>query len=138
MYITENEAKASALSERSKNMTDSDIYSKALARYRAAAGKNTIFNNDDVIIFLEKEINYYREKIESMKQHIENMEFLRHTKHPEEKRITRAEFKAAVGAAFNDFANDPKTEGMALVVITLAGMTFAEKMEEILFGKEEA
>ena len=45
-------------------MTDSDIYRKALARYRAVTHQNTVFN-EDVIIFLEKEIDRYREKIES-------------------------------------------------------------------------
>ena len=45
-------------------MTDSDIYRKALARYREATHENTVFK-DNVIVFLEKEIDRYREKIES-------------------------------------------------------------------------
>lgn len=56
---------------------------------------------------------------------------------PEEKRITRKEFQAAVAAAVDDIVNDPKTEGMAKFMIPLTGMTFAAKLEEILFGKEE-
>lgn len=56
---------------------------------------------------------------------------------PEEKRITREEFQAAVHAAVEDIVDDPKAEGMAKLMIPLTGMTFAAKMEEILFGKEE-
>lgn len=52
---------------------------------------------------------------------------------PEEKRINREEFQTAV----EDIANDPKTEGMAKLMIPLTGMAFAAKIEEILFGKEE-
>lgn len=48
-------------------MTDTDILRKALERYRNATGNNTAFK-DDVIIFLEKEIDSYREKIERMEQ----------------------------------------------------------------------
>lgn len=56
---------------------------------------------------------------------------------PEEKRITREEFKAAVHAAAEDIVNDPKAEGMEKLMIPLTGMMFVAKMEEILFGKEE-
>lgn len=56
---------------------------------------------------------------------------------PDEKRITRKEFQAAVAAAVEDIVDDPKTEGMAKFMIPLTGMTFAAKVEEILFGKEE-
>ena len=53
-------------------MTDTEILRKALERYRAATGENAVFK-DNVIVFLEKEIDRYREKIESMEQHIESM-----------------------------------------------------------------
>ena len=56
---------------------------------------------------------------------------------PEEKRITREEFKAAVSAASDYIVNDPEVKGMAKFMVPLTGMTFAAKMEEILFGKEE-
>lgn len=48
-------------------MTDTDILRKALERYRNATANNTAFK-DDVIVFLEKEIDSYREKIERMEQ----------------------------------------------------------------------
>ena len=54
-----------------------------------------------------------------------------------EKRITREEFTAAVHAVISDMANDPALDGMARFIIPLTGMTFASKMEEILFGKKE-
>lgn len=56
---------------------------------------------------------------------------------PEEKRITRKEFQAAVAAAVRDIAVDPTIEGMEKIMIPIMGMTFAAKVEEILFGKEE-
>lgn len=56
---------------------------------------------------------------------------------PEEKRITREEFQAAVHAAIKDIVDDPNAEGIAKFMIPLTGMTFAAIMEEILFGKEE-
>lgn len=46
-------------------MTDSDIYRKALERYSAETHQNTVIN-DDVIIFLEKEIDRYRDRIQHM------------------------------------------------------------------------
>lgn len=48
-------------------MTDTDILRKALERYRNATANNTAFK-DDVIVFLEKEIDSYREKIKRMEQ----------------------------------------------------------------------
>lgn len=50
-------------------MTDTDILKKAMARYRSTTHDNMAFK-DDVIVFLEKEIDQYREKIERMKMHI--------------------------------------------------------------------
>jgi hypothetical protein len=56
---------------------------------------------------------------------------------PDEKKITRKEFQAAVSAASDYIVNDPEVEGMAKFMFPLTGMMFAAKMEEILFGKEE-
>lgn len=53
-------------------MTDTDILRKAMARYRNATGSNTTFK-DDVIVFLEKEIDQYREKLERMENNVERM-----------------------------------------------------------------
>lgn len=49
-------------------MTDSEILRKALDRYRSATHGNTAYR-DDVIVFLEKEIDSYRDKI----AHMENL-----------------------------------------------------------------
>lgn len=56
-------------------MTDTDILRKALERYRNATANNTAFK-DDVIVFLEKEIDSYREKIERMEQLEDNVQIL--------------------------------------------------------------
>lgn len=53
-------------------MTDSDIYRKALARYRAATGENTVFK-DNVIIFLEKEIDRYKGIIQRMENNVDQV-----------------------------------------------------------------
>lgn len=53
-------------------MTDTDILRKALKRYRNATANNTAFK-DDVIVFLEKEIDQYREKLELMENNVESM-----------------------------------------------------------------
>lgn len=55
-------------------MTDTDILRKALERYRNATANNTAFK-DDVIVFLEKEIDQYREKLEDMECDIERMKY---------------------------------------------------------------
>lgn len=67
-----------------------------------------------------------------------NIDFLERAPRPDEKRITREEFKTAVRAVIEDMAKDDKLEGMAAFVVPLTGMMFADKMEEKLFGKEEA
>lgn len=54
-------------------MTDSDIYRKALARYRAATGENTVFNKDNVIVFLEKEIDRYKGIIQRMENNVDQL-----------------------------------------------------------------
>lgn len=53
-------------------MTDTEILRKALERYRNATANNTAFK-DDVIVFLEKEIDSYREKLERMENNVERM-----------------------------------------------------------------
>lgn len=53
-------------------MTDTDILRKALERYRNATANNTAFK-DDVIVFLEKEIDKYRERLELMENNVESM-----------------------------------------------------------------
>lgn len=67
-----------------------------------------------------------------------NMDFLERAPLPDEKKITREDFQRAVREVVEDMANDDKLEGMAAFVVPLTGMTFANKMEEKLFGKEEA
>ena len=66
-----------------------------------------------------------------------DMEFVRRAPQPEEKRINREEFQAAVHAAVENIMNDPKIEGMGKILVPMVGMTFAGQMEEILFGKKE-
>lgn len=66
-----------------------------------------------------------------------HMEFVGRAPQPEEKRITREEFEAAVHAAVEKLVDDPKVEGMAKFLIPTIGMTFACQMEEILFVKKE-
>lgn len=51
-------------------MTDSEILRKALDRYRSATHKPTEFR-DDVIVFLEKEIDRYRDIIQHMEYNVE-------------------------------------------------------------------
>lgn len=53
-------------------MTDTDILRKALARYRAATGENTVFK-DDVIVFLEKEIDRYSGAFRHMEYNVKCM-----------------------------------------------------------------
>lgn len=67
-----------------------------------------------------------------------NMDFLERAPQPDEKKIIREDFKTAVRAVIEDMAADEKLEGMAAFVVPLTGMMFADKMEEKLFGKEEA
>jgi hypothetical protein len=66
-----------------------------------------------------------------------HMEFLGRAPQPEEKRVTREEFRMAVSAAVDKLVSDPKVEGMAKFLIPTIGITFACQMEEILFGKKE-
>lgn len=67
-----------------------------------------------------------------------NMDFLERAPLPDEKKITREDFKTAVRDVVEDMAKDDKLEAMAAFVVPLTGMMFAGKMEEKLFGKEEA
>lgn len=67
-----------------------------------------------------------------------NMDFLERAPQPNEKTITREEYKTAVRAVIEDMAKDDKIEGMAAFVLPFTGMMFAGKVEEKLFGKEEA
>lgn len=53
-------------------MTNTDILRKALARYRAATGENTVFK-DDVIVFLEKEIDRYSGAFRHMEYNVKCM-----------------------------------------------------------------
>lgn len=55
-----------------------------------------------------------------------------------EKKVTREDFRKAGREVVEDMAKDDKLEGMAAFVVPLTGMMFADKMEEKLFGKEEA
>lgn len=67
-----------------------------------------------------------------------NMDFLERAPQLDEKRITREEYKTAVREVVEDMAKDDKLEGKAAFVVPPTGMMFADKMEEKLFGKEEA
>lgn len=66
-----------------------------------------------------------------------HMDFFERPPQPGEKMITRKEFHAAVQAAVENVASNPKVDSMAKVIYPLMGMTFAAEVEEILFGKKE-
>lgn len=56
-------------------MSDRELYLRVIDRYIASTkhDSNKPIDTFDVIVFLEKEINCYRETIENMKRHVENM-----------------------------------------------------------------
>lgn len=47
--------------------------------------------------------------------------------------INKAEFDKAKEKVADEFLNDPRLEGMSKMLMPLTGLTFAGKMEEILF-----
>ena len=56
----------------------------------------------------------------------------------DEKKITRKEFKEAIHKATEELMNDSSLKhGESKLLICMTGMTFASRMEEILFGKEK-
>ena len=57
----------------------------------------------------------------------------------EEKRISKAEFEAAVEQVMGDIIENPELDdgGMAKLIIPLIGMTFASQMKEILFSEDK-
>lgn len=55
----------------------------------------------------------------------------------EEKRITKAEFDAAVVATTDKMANDEHPEGMSKFLVPLTGTMFAKEMRDILFPEDE-
>lgn len=69
--------------------------------------------------FKEIESNYYKQ-VEK-----ENV--------PCEILINKAEFDKAKEKVADEFLNDPRLEGMSKMLMPLTGLTFAGKMEEILF-----
>ena len=55
----------------------------------------------------------------------------------EEKRITKAEFDAAVVATTDKMVNDERLEGMSKFIVPLTGTMFAKEMRDILFPDDE-
>lgn len=55
----------------------------------------------------------------------------------EEKKITKAEFDAAMVATTDKMANDERLEGMSKFMVPLTGTMFAREMRDILFPEDE-
>ena len=55
----------------------------------------------------------------------------------DEKRISKAEFDAAVNQVMNNLLEDPRLEGELKLMIPLTGMTFAGEMGKILFSEDK-
>ena len=53
-------------------MSDLELFNRAIARYKTATCKNG-FNFDEVISFLENEIEQYRETIKNLESYIEHL-----------------------------------------------------------------
>ena len=54
----------------------------------------------------------------------------------DERRITEAEFDAAVKQVMEELISNPKIEGMAKLMIPMTGHMFTDDMKKILFPKE--
>lgn len=54
----------------------------------------------------------------------------------DERRIDKAEFDAAKETILKEMMNDPDLDGMAKLLVPMTGVTFATKMEKILFPEE--
>lgn len=55
----------------------------------------------------------------------------------EEKRITKKEFDDAVVKAIDAVFDEKRLEGESRFMVSLSGMVFAKKIEEILFGENK-
>lgn len=54
-----------------------------------------------------------------------------------EKKTTKAEYDEAVKKAIQEVINDPDVKGEAKILISMAGMIFAQKVSSILFDSED-
>ena len=54
----------------------------------------------------------------------------------DERRISEAEFDAAVDQIMKKMIDEPKLEGMARLLVSMTGHMFTSEMKEILFPKE--
>ena len=122
-------------------MNDMEIYLNTRARL------SVVMCNDspapfDMIVELSKEIDRYRERIETMENIIEKQREI--MENPEktapatgEIMVTREQYKEAVTKAIDQAAKDPKLEGMASLMYAMSGASFAADVEKILFGESE-
>lgn len=119
-------------------MTDTDILKKAMERYRNATHENTAFK-DDVIVFLEKEIDRYREKIERLKMRLNAIygvqsaaaatEQLEGWKKTEQRVMIIDEFSESIAEAVQELSN--KHDALAGRVDQL-GDIVENKMDQVL------
>ena len=121
-------------------MTDRDIFLKAVNRAELAHGREV--SSDEIITYLEKEIDKRDDEIKRLKAYIDGVNERSAAEFTEEKTgaatgeilINKAEFDAAMKKVAEDMTNDPKIEGMAKMILPLSEMTFAAKMADILGG----
>ena len=55
----------------------------------------------------------------------------------DERCISKAEFNEAMKKVMDDMMNDPDLDGMAKLLVPMTGVSFATKMEKILFPEEK-
>ncbi len=124
-------------------MTDRDIFLKAVNRAELAYGREV--STDEIITYLEKEIDKQDYKIKCLKAYVDGVNERSAAEFTEEKTapatgeilVNKAEFDAAMKKVAEDMTNDPKIEGMVKMLLPLTGMTFASKMADILFAENK-
>ena len=68
-------------------MSNTELFNQAIARYKTATGKNGF--NDEVIVFLENEIEQYREKIKNLESDINDYKYACYEKAVEIRKLCR-------------------------------------------------